>query len=777
VKEFFRYLPRARCFFLLLALVAGCSRGVSQHAWHDELAVDFIASFDKASVDDGDFPAKYRELTACPKVYKDPWSGGSPRLIKAGFEMDSRKMFQSVKRCLYMGARRNHPCRVSIPFRLEKKGEYIMTFELGGHGLSPTADLGMRIVLNGGERRIVVFNSRGRAMASLNGLWCEYEVNLPADDYAEALLEIVFASGSRPAGHLFLANPRIFRRCAGPVERPAVVFIVVDSLRADAVDAVERRYNVTPHIDSVARDGITCTNHFIVSNWTRPSTVAMLASAYASTTGLNLFYPPVQEDEKDYFYRKSGIRPVTTLLKDRGYLTRSVGNNAFIIDYTGIGVDLDFDDLSEYQTQWEDTADITAETVAWLEKNRGRSFFLFINYNAPHNAYIPPREFLSPLQKRLPHLHPWFRAYLGEVAYADHHIGILLETLKRLGIYDSTILVITSDHGEIFSPEHEVSPYTGVKSIHTHGQTQLDEELRVPLVIKPQKDRAAGPAVIKEQLRNIDIAPTILDLMGMPAPGAYEGRSIIPVLKGEEREERLVYSEGRMMYSVRAGGYKYAERFYGFGLRPWHWGGDVVEEYSELFDLRTDPGETKNLVYLKPEIAGRMRARLKEARFQQPENTLTARGAPAAGTMRVIEGFFYEVSAPRGQVAPRRVNRRQYAFNLQPGESIKYQTIPADAPVQLSLRKDIRVLAGRYLLPVAERVKDHVWVVRPADSATHGKPADEVIELADESVCYWHDPGRHGVRGAKKEARLSRDVNDLLRKWGYIQGGEKVEGR
>ena len=176
----------------------------------------------------------------------------------------------------------------------------------------------------------------------------------------------------------------------------------------------------------------------------------MLSSVYASDSGINLFYPPVSDDEKNFFYNQSGIFPITTIAKTHGYMTRSIGNNAFILDYTGIGVDMDFDDASEYETQVEDTVDITEETVSWLEKNCGRKFFLFINYNAPHNAYIPPDRYVAQLHKKFPGTHPWFRQYMGEVAYTDDYFGKVISALKKLDLYDNTIIVILSDHGEVF---------------------------------------------------------------------------------------------------------------------------------------------------------------------------------------------------------------------------------------------------------------------------------------------------------------------------------------
>ena len=438
-------------------------------------------------------------------------------------------------------------------------------------------------------------------------------------------------------------------------------------------------------------------------------------------------------------------------------------------------MDLDFDELSEYRTPVEDTVDITDEAVAWIEKNARRRFFLFVNYNAPHNAYIPPARYLTPLRKRLPSLHPWFRAYLGEVAYTDDYLGRLIAALKRRGLYDDTIIVVTTDHGEIFSPDKEMSPYTDVKARFSHGQTQYDEELRVPLVIKPQKGLPYRRRRVDAQVRNMDIVPTILDFMGIATPKDIQGKTMRPILDGSERTERPVYSEGRMMYSVRAGGYKYAERFYGFGVRPFHWGGDVVKEYAELYDLKKDPNERRNIVAERPDEARRMKGLLARERFRQPDNYLAAGGSAAGGRLRVIDGFFYDLeqlSPHRARSAVRRSGRKEIAFTLAPGDRLRFQTIPADAVCTVLTADAGALLAGRYLLPVFPRAGGS-FRLDPSSGASDGEPSPEVAALAGNALYYWHDSFHGGVRGVGTEKYLSKDVNRLLERWGYIQGKEK----
>jgi choline-sulfatase len=768
-----RRLKTLTAILLLSAAVSlSCSGGESRADSSEVLILDLISSLDRAAVEDSDFRGKYLSLRGYPRLYPDPWSNSSPRIVKIGFEIDAKKKFQNMKRAIHLGAHRGSSCRISLPLGDLELGNCFFTFSLAAYRTDKKAVRRISIELTDGERRIPLYNSEAEGRQIPEKKWLDITVAIPDGDLDRPAVTIDFTTGSASAEHIFIANPRIFRRERKSADTPNIVFICIDSLRTDAVNAITDRYRLTPQIDSLAREGLIFTNHFIVSNWTRPSTIAMLASCYASSTGVNLYYPPVHDEEKEFFYRESGVTPLSTVLKRYGYITRSIGNNSFIIDYTGIGVDLDFEDLSEYETQWEDTMDLTDEVIAWLRANRHKKFFLSITYNAPHNGYIPPARYLNPLRKRLRNMHPWFRAYLGEVAYTDDYLGRVLAELRRLGLYDSAIIVVTADHAEIFNKAHEMSPYTDKKSIYTHGQTQFDEELRVPLIIKPPASRQMKTATISDQARIIDIAPTILDLMGYRIPDSFQGTSLLPLVRGEEKEERVVYSEGRMMYSVRSGGYKYAERFYGFGIRPSHWGGDRVTEHRELYSLKEDPHELRNIYHQRPGIAKKMKNLLRRVRFQQPENVITAPFGSLIGRIRVIEGFMYDISSSSNATLEK-ISRKEYRFTLPKGGSLIYQTIPACARVRITVPRNERLLCGRYALPLASRTPDGAYTVDPSENLLGGKPEEQILSLIGSGAIYWNLPKKSGIREVKKNKYLSKDINRLLRDWGYIQGKEK----
>ena len=612
-------------WILIIVLCTACGgKPVLTNLLHTDVAIDYDVTLLHNLYSDA--------------VYVDPWMQ-KPYIVKIAYDVDKKKKWSKTTRALVLAATKEKLARASFP--LHYNGELVFDCASIGQGT-------LTVQLLSPQKKIVL-GEYDISSLSFKSIIC----SVPASS-GDAKLVMEFQSHANDTAYCFIANA-VVKHSDNDMKKPNVVFISIDALRADAVHCIIPKYTITPCMDALAHDGAVFTNHYVVANWTRPSTIAMLASVYGSSTGVNIYYFQVSQQEKKYFYTQSNVMPLPVMFSAQGYITRSIGNNAFILDHSGIGVDLGFDDMSEYQRQWEDTMDIADEVIQWLTKNRDKPFFLFINFNAPHNAYIPPAQYLEPLRTSIKGVHPWFRRYLGEVAYTDDYIGRIVSTLKTLHLYDNTIIVITSDHGEVFNEAHSQSPYTEKKSIFTHGQTLFDEELHVPLIIKPVKGTFKVPVKVTHQVRNIDIAPTVCELTGFSIPDSHQGKSLMPLIMGSEHADRPVYTEGRLMYGVRIDNYKYIEKFYGFGIKPHHWGAAVVSEYRELYDVSKDPDELTNIVDMDKIKASEMQQKLFALRFTQPENVLYAK-KDASGSISVAEGFFYTVHSD-GVV--KKINRQQ----------------------------------------------------------------------------------------------------------------------
>jgi len=230
-------------------------------------------------------------------------------------------------------------------------------------------------------------------------------------------------------------------------------------------------------------------------------------------------------------------------------VTRAFVNNFYMIGYAGAGVDMGFEGVVDHRYATLDTEKVTRDTVAWLRANRDQRFALFVNYNSPHGPYEPPREALEaiPPAPRGPK-DPIIRAYMAEVHKDDAALGQLLAALDELGIRDDTLVVVTGDHGETLSQEHDGvalrvdrDPPPGR---FQHLRTIWDETVRVPIVMSWPKGLPAN-ARVTQPVDTTAILPTMLELAGVPIPPVVSGQSMVGLIRGKSEPERPVIVEGR----------------------------------------------------------------------------------------------------------------------------------------------------------------------------------------------------------------------------------------
>jgi arylsulfatase A-like enzyme/Tfp pilus assembly protein PilF len=234
----------------------------------------------------------------------------------------------------------------------------------------------------------------------------------------------------------------------------------------------------------------------------------------------------------------------------------------------------------------ERRADLVVEhSVQWIERvNRSSSFFAWIHLYDPHDPYDPPEPFKARYRSR---------PYDGEIAYVDEQIGRLVTFLNRKGFYDNTWIILTGDHGESFGEHREFK----------HGYFLYDTTLLVPLLIKPAK-QAFGKLVVTEQVRLVDVAPTILQILELPRVADFQGTGLLGLLAGKQKQLQLeAYSEtfypaqfgASSLRSLRRAGSKFIE-----APKP------------EFYTLEEDPGELKNVYASNQALANQLKNRLAE---------------------------------------------------------------------------------------------------------------------------------------------------------------------
>jgi hypothetical protein len=301
-------------------------------------------------------------------------------------------------------------------------------------------------------------------------------------------------------------------------------------------------------------------------------------------------------------------------MRRAGAETVAFVNNYFIVGYAAVGLDLGFERVVDHRYRTRDTAEITASAKQWLKSHASDRFFLFCNYDSPHDPYEPPASMVARIPK--PPAGPAdekIRLYMAEAAKDDEGIGELLQTLDELKLRDRTLVVLTADHGETLSSAHDGK--SGIDKMPMrfhHAQSNYEETTRVPILLSLPGVLPEGREV-KERVRTIDIAPTLTEVLGLERSPKMSGSSLLPLVRGvKEPDERVVLTEGRGTRGLMVGRWRLITRDGNAQTIIINDKPTVLPE--ELFDLEEDPGERHNLAKDKPDVVAEMRARLEAAK-------------------------------------------------------------------------------------------------------------------------------------------------------------------
>ncbi len=399
-------------------------------------------------------------------------------------------------------------------------------------------------------------------------------------------------------------------------ERPNVVLYIVDTLRADHLGCYGYPGPTSPHIDAFAKESTRFERASAQSAWTKPSVASIISGLYPPVHGANSV-SDILSDE------------VTTLaetLEAAGYATAAFVTNSVLSREYGFDQGYEhFEYLKEPGgREFHQLSDTVNESVfSWLgERPEGKPFFLFVHTMDPHAPYTPRSPFSEkfaggvqdPIVGLLPNVNAltWrgrgpakytardLKAlYDGEIAFNDSQFGALVERLKELNLFDASVVVFLSDHGEEF----------GDHGRWQHGFSLYQEILHVPLIIKFPNGDGAG-AVVERVVGQVDVMPTVLDAVGLVPSAAIQGKSQVASTGNntawQESFPRFSFirkQRWRDVAAVTAGNWKLV----------WYRNYDVPRPQIELFNLDNDPEERHSLVLKAPILAGYMLSLLKGA--------------------------------------------------------------------------------------------------------------------------------------------------------------------
>lgn len=412
-----------------------------------------------------------------------------------------------------------------------------------------------------------------------------------------------------------------------------LIMIALDTLRTDHLGCYGYRRGTSPALDLFAEQGVLFERYFATTVPTQPSFTTVF-------TGMDAFGHQVVNSRGDHEPSRE-IPMLAEVLRDAGYQTSAVDTMCQWMSrgfdrYVGAQV---YDFYKEPEELDETTgllrrekhfgAAMTRTALESLDSlSSERPFFFFCHYWDPHQPYAPPSPYRElyykgdprdprhtsmrkpfALQAKRPWLtrfmdesvtdaEYWVAQYDAEINYVDDQVRALLEAVKQKGLWDDTLVVILADHGEILNEHSGEFDHEGLYDANVH----------VPLLMRLPGDKFAGKRV-EAMTSNLDVMPTILELLGIKEPGTVEGESLMPLVRGEEQTFRKELFLGEATWQCKRGVRTEEWKFIrALSDEPRHnWRGSPLRE---MYFLPDDPAEQTNLINVRPRVAAELERRL-----------------------------------------------------------------------------------------------------------------------------------------------------------------------
>ena len=453
--------------------------------------------------------------------------------------------------------------------------------------------------------------------------------------------------------------------CGKRVEGPNILLITLDTTRRDHLGVYGYSIPTSPNLDRLAQDSLVYTQAYAVSSWTLPTHASMFTGKFPSAHGAN--YDPdgplnlgegIGAQYGGYRARPIAEDEVTlaALLTQHGYATGGIIAGPWLLERFRLGKGFEhYDDSGVTALNGRPAADVTRAAIEYVDEHKSDAFFLFLNYYDAHSPWWkePPKDATGkptgapePLQDVTPVFPPGVDrtrmdgvtyaklCYDAEIRYMDREIGRLIDHLKLRGLYEDTWIFVLADHGDLIG-----DPVLGEGGLWGHGDSLTEPEIHIPFFVKsPGTGARKGeePAPVQQ----VDILPTILARLGIPAPPNIQG---VP-LGGKHPIVAELYKLPMMNLHTQ-----------GPGAKDWRHLGDwrVLVDGKDKFgwssndtpflvDLAADPLERENVLEQKPALAQRLELALNAYIRLLPKPGATGSvEQPTAEELELLKGLGY----------------------------------------------------------------------------------------------------------------------------------------
>ncbi len=370
-------------------------------------------------------------------------------------------------------------------------------------------------------------------------------------------------------------------------DRSSVLFIIIDTVRADHIGCFGYERNTSPNIDKFSRESVFFKNAISPAPWTTPAVASMFTAQHPRVLGY----------ENEVVVLEDQFVSLPEIFKDNGFTTHGIIAHLYIAKELGFGQGFDsYDEENAKGHGHVSSPSVTDKAISFMREHKDEKFFLFVHYFDPHCDYIlhKPYDFypdyegsvesgepIEELREKAPQMSEQDVAYLNalydsEIRFTDEHLGRLLTWLRDEDLYDDALIVIVADHGEEFLErgDHWIG----------HTKTVYQELIHVPLMIK--LPHQAEGRIVEDWVTLVDLMPTVVDYAGLEVPDGYVHDGDVIDLEGSQQPEtRPIFSETMRWGTMRS-----------VIQDNWKLTYDQTTNTTTLFNLADDPGETVSLV-------------------------------------------------------------------------------------------------------------------------------------------------------------------------------------
>ncbi len=438
------------------------------------------------------------------------------RYLNQGTGVVYEKLQNETRRCMFIESGHELQFDIEIP-----PDQPHFKFGIGKIHSDPIL---IRMLLRNGDHCITIFNKN----ISGDARWEDEKIDLSS--YSGMKGRMVFCAEGKSCNAVLISNPIIVSR---PEKTFNCILVVEDSLRADRLSCRYPRV-ISPVKKQWGQEGVIFTNAYSQASFTRASCASFLTSLRPGATGV---WSPFDTLDNNY-------TTLPELLRHQGFATLLVSQIVNVGEESGLHQG--FDQIIDFRTVGIRASEVYESNLLdqWIEKHSDQNKFIYLHIFDPHHPYQPPENFISDvfgkpyLGGTHPVLHspyfdpPWLKQptvesrnflYDEEICFNDIAFAHLLQKLKQHGIYDNTLLIFTSDHGE----------FLGEHGLWGHMPPNYQEVLHVPLIMV-YPDIFPSKKTIEEPVQLLDITPTILSLASVPTDKLLlHGDSLVSLIQGE----------------------------------------------------------------------------------------------------------------------------------------------------------------------------------------------------------------------------------------------------